>query len=238
MPTASPICLTTMRLLITGALLFHAQPYRIATARHHQDTATFIPMAINPSVAQIKNLGFSHGRTGGDFLHGELVNLSNYPIEHAMITATLIVISGSWPSTTTLIITGPTRFLTTLPGNVNPFVFGISVDIGNVVAEPVASATVQFGNSANVQRIDVVQLDIPPNDTRYASALLKNNNSYPIYDVTLSIWSLPLCNAIFEFPIRDVLQAGESITTTVPFCPYGGLIRGAIGALAQGNSVP
>ena len=162
-------------------------------------------------------VGF-HLPTSYDYIYGEITNLSDRPIEHAMITATLPIISGSWPSTTTAAFIFTTRFPVTLPGNSNPFIaiLPLTAQLGSIAGEPLISVTTQFGNSDAVQRIDILQL----------------------YSVTLSIWRLPLCNAIFEFPITDALKAGESISTTIPFCPYGGPLHGALGAVAQGKSVP
>ena len=61
---------------------------------------------------------------------------------------------------------------------------------------------------------------------------------HAVYSVTLSVWTLPQCNGIIEWPITDVLRSDESISKTVPLCPYGGPIQGAIDAVAQGQRVP
>ena len=209
-------------------------------AKPSVEIVAFIPMVYNAPVLQIRYVGIGTELIAGNFIYGEILNLSDRPIENAVITATLPVVSGSWPSTTTVIFTFGTRFSVTLPGNANPFKYGLplTAQLNSIAGEPLISATTQFGNSSDVQRVDIVQLNIPSNDTHFASALLKNNNGYAVYSVTLSVWTLPQCNGIIEWPITDVLRSDESISKTVPLCPYGGPIQGAIDAVAQGQRVP
>lgn len=229
---------TLARMIISIVILVGAQ--QSSLAKPSVEIVAFIPMVYNAPVIQISHVGIGTELIAGNFIYGEIMNLSDRPIENAVITATLPVVSGSWPSTTTVVFTFGTRFSVTLPGNSNPFKYGLPVtaQLNSIAGEPLISATAQFGNSSDVQRVNIVQLNIPSNDTHFASALLKNNNSYAVYSVTLSVWTLPQCNGIIEWPITNVLRSGESISKTVPLCPYSGPIQGVIDAVAQGKNAP
>ncbi len=57
--------------------------------------------AVNAPVIRINHAGVGfHLPQSSDYIYGEILNVSNRPIESAVITATLVIISGSWPSTT------------------------------------------------------------------------------------------------------------------------------------------